>query len=246
MSKDHSSEQGGKEDMGPEFAETLLATLPVPVFYKDPEGRYTGFNSAFLEFTGRCRAELLGKTVLETAPKEIAEKYKKMDDALLASGGLQVYDWKVKRGDGSMREVVYHKAVLRDGKGLVTGLVGAMMDVTERNQAERLLKESEEKLRATLESMDDLVFVFGPEGLLSEFYRTAHPRMITAGYPEPGRHYSEVLPPEVEVPMRVAEAGLRAAMKTQSLDFKAVVDGSVFWYNMRLSARRPLMEDFPA
>ncbi|MFA6433515.1 MAG: PAS domain-containing protein [Elusimicrobiales bacterium] len=220
----------------PEFIEALLSTLPVPVFHKDLAGRYTGFNSAFLKFTGRDAQYFMGKTVFETAPREIAEKYKQKDDELLASGALQIYEWKVKRYDGDIRDVVFHKTVLKDAAGLTYGLIGTILDITDRKRAEDMLKLSEEKLSATLSSLDDLVFVFDGEGILREFYQTSHPHRILGGGASIGRHYSAILPEQAVKLMDSAQTRLRETMKPQDFDFRVPLPDGEVWYNARLSA----------
>ncbi|MDH3559241.1 MAG: PAS domain S-box protein, partial [Deltaproteobacteria bacterium] len=53
------------------FLQTLLDTIPSPVFYKNAEGRYTGCNKAFEDFLGIPAEEIVGKTVYDMGPKEI-------------------------------------------------------------------------------------------------------------------------------------------------------------------------------
>jgi PAS domain S-box-containing protein len=122
------------------FLNTLLDAMPVPVFYKDTEGRYIGFNKAFEAFYGKTHEELVGKSVFDIAPRELAEVYHAKDLELFRNPGVQVYDAKMKDGQGRMHDVVYHKATFTDSGGKVIGLVGAILDITERKQAEEELK----------------------------------------------------------------------------------------------------------
>jgi PAS domain S-box-containing protein len=54
------------------FQQRLIDVLPVPVFYKDSEGRYLGCNSSFEKFFGQKREQIIGKSVYELSPKEFA------------------------------------------------------------------------------------------------------------------------------------------------------------------------------
>ena len=45
------------------LARTLLKSVPVPIFFKDHEGKYLGCNPAFEKFFGRQEAEIVGKDV---------------------------------------------------------------------------------------------------------------------------------------------------------------------------------------
>jgi PAS domain S-box-containing protein len=114
------------------FVAILLDTLPVPVFYKDRDGRYAGCNRSFESFTGLDRCDLVGKTADEIAPLDMASRYAEEDRALYETGsGLQRYDWLVRRADGDLREVRFDKAVLTDRLGRVTGLIGSFVDMTD-------------------------------------------------------------------------------------------------------------------
>ena len=42
------------------FLNILLNSIPVPVFYKDTDGRYLGFNTAYEAFLGKTKNELIG------------------------------------------------------------------------------------------------------------------------------------------------------------------------------------------
>jgi PAS domain S-box-containing protein len=64
------------------FLQTLVDTLPTPIFYKGKDGKYTGCNKAFEEFVGRQREKIIGKTVYDIGPKRIADKYYEKDREL--------------------------------------------------------------------------------------------------------------------------------------------------------------------
>ncbi|MBD3343565.1 MAG: PAS domain S-box protein [Chitinivibrionales bacterium] len=113
------------------FISILMDTIPIPVFFKDREGRYMGCNRAFEKFTGKDRDFLDGKTVWDMAPPEIAEEYARQDNELFSSGTSQRYEWKVKRGDGELRDVKFYKGAFYNEKGEVAGLVGTFTDITE-------------------------------------------------------------------------------------------------------------------
>jgi PAS domain S-box-containing protein len=133
-----------------DFLNTLLETISNPVFYKDEHGRYIGCNKAFESFTGRSRADIVGKTVYDMGPKEIADKYYEKDLELFEKPGKQRYEWKIKSSDGVLRDVIFDKATLKNASGHTVGLVGVISDITERKRSEETLREREETLKAIL------------------------------------------------------------------------------------------------
>ncbi len=121
------------------FIESLLNSIPAPVFYKDKNGRYLGFNRAFKNFYGKGD-ELIGKTVFDFAPYEYAKKYYEMDEELFQKGGVQVYEFKIKDANGELHDVVFHKSLFFDEHGNVEGLIGVVMDETELNVVRKHFK----------------------------------------------------------------------------------------------------------
>lgn len=129
------------------FKSTLLESLPVPVFNKDAAGLYQGFNRAFEDFFGLGKDDLIGKSVFDINPPELARLYHEKDAELFTQGGIQVYDSQIKNKKGEIRDVVFHKAALTDASGNVTGLIGAILDITDRKKAEEKLRAAEDMYR---------------------------------------------------------------------------------------------------
>ncbi|MBA4389310.1 MAG: hypothetical protein C0399_00005, partial [Syntrophus sp. (in: bacteria)] len=113
------------------FQQRLIDALPVPVFYKDSEGRYMGCNSSFEKYFGQKREQIIGKSVYEISLKEIADIYHEKDQDLLRNQGLQVYESTVKDTDGVVHNVFFHKATFLNMDGSVGGLIGAILDITD-------------------------------------------------------------------------------------------------------------------
>lgn len=113
------------------FMQQLVDTIPCPIFFKDDAGRYLGGNRGFEKMTGMAREQFIGKTVYDISPKELADRYRAADDALFANPGTQVYEAHLKGPDGSVHDVVFHKATFSKANGQLGGLVGVIMDITE-------------------------------------------------------------------------------------------------------------------
>ncbi|HBC86698.1 MAG TPA: hypothetical protein DCZ94_07080 [Lentisphaeria bacterium] len=130
-----------------DFLNTLIETIPAPVFYKDRQGKYTGCNKSFEEFLGVSKNEIIGKSVHDIAPMDIAEEYFRRDEELFRNPGQpQVYEWKVKTRKLGLRQVVFSKATFNDYKGNVSGLIGVILDITDLKSAETELKKSRDAL----------------------------------------------------------------------------------------------------
>jgi len=120
-----------------DFLHTLMETIPAPMFYKDNQGRYSGCNAAFATYVGVPKNTLIGKTVFDMAPVDIATEYHQKDLELLRNPGTQNYTWKVLRADGDLRDVIFDKATIHDHDCGVVGLIGIITDITEMVRAKK-------------------------------------------------------------------------------------------------------------
>jgi two-component system, sensor histidine kinase and response regulator len=145
------------------FLQCLLDAIPNPVFYKDAKGLYRGCNKAFEAFIGITREDLIGKSVFELAPGELAELYHKKDEELLNNPGTQVYEAQTKSVEGVLRNVIYYKATFSSVDGTLGGLVGVILDITQRKQVEEELLESERSLKSMLDAVHTGILIIDPE-----------------------------------------------------------------------------------
>jgi PAS domain S-box-containing protein len=164
------------------FLETVLDTIPIPVFYKDLNGIYLGCNQSFATYSGIPKASLIGRSIHDIAPDDLALVYTQMDQQLFRQGGIKVAEGKMIHADGSARDVVIHKAVLPNADGTPAGIVGVLIDTSERKLAERTLAEREILLRTILDSSPQSIFWKDRSGV---FLGCNRPFAIAAGLDHP-------------------------------------------------------------
>ena len=136
-------------------AQELIEALPIPVFFKARDGKHLGANRAWEAYFGVNRDAFIGKTVGELfaqAP-EVAEQHKAADEDLWRNPGTRSYELEVPVHDGRVRHTLNYKATFSGADGEIAGLIGAIIDITDRWRAEqrqtiehritRILSESE-------------------------------------------------------------------------------------------------------
>lgn len=139
----------------------LINAIPIPVFHKDRDGEFIGCNKAFEDFFGLSHDDVIGKNVFDISPQELAAVSDSADKALFRNGGTQTHETIAIDGDGNNHNVIYNKAALTNDDGTQSGLIGTMLDITERKHMESALKESEQRFRNFAESASDWLWETG-------------------------------------------------------------------------------------
>lgn len=158
------------------FLATLLDTIPSPVFYKDADGVYLGCNRAFEEYLGRPRGEIIGEGAASTGPADITDMYARKDRELLENPGRQTYEWKVQGADGTTRDVLFNKATFAGPNGDIGGIIGVMLDISERKATEDALAEGRSRLH---DALHDTVRAMGAVVELRDPYTSGHEQRVT-------------------------------------------------------------------
>ncbi|MHC1713814.1 MAG: PAS domain-containing protein [Solidesulfovibrio sp.] len=118
-----------------DYVRSLVESIPLPVFFKTPDGRYTGCNQAFEALFGLPRCHIIGHTVHDFQTQEMADLFTAKDAELLEHGGWQVYEAELPTVAGP-RHMTLRKSIIREVEGGVVGIVGVLLDITDRKVAE--------------------------------------------------------------------------------------------------------------
>ncbi|MFO1501629.1 MAG: PAS domain-containing protein [Verrucomicrobiota bacterium] len=126
----------------------LIDHLPDNVYVKDVAGRYVLVNQPHARFHGQTDPGwILGKTSVEAFGSQIGPVCAANDDQVLREGStIRDQENTMTDGAGNLCHLLTTKVPLRDGAGLLMGLLGISRDVTERHRAEAKLKKAQSEL----------------------------------------------------------------------------------------------------
>jgi PAS domain S-box-containing protein len=127
---------------------SLVETLPVHVFRKDRDGRFTFANSLFCTTLGRPLAEILGKTDYDFYPAHLADKYREDDVRVMDGGETMNLVEEHQRPDGQKLYVQVLKTPVQGAGGAVVGIQGLFWDITARKRAEEEMQKAKEAAEA--------------------------------------------------------------------------------------------------
>jgi PAS domain S-box-containing protein len=138
----------------------LFETSPDCITQLDREGRYLTANPATSESLGVKLEELIGKTVFEVMPREIAQHRFENIRTVLDEWRTQVFE--DERGGRYFHHMVIPLKTSDQGEAVQV----ITRDITETKLAEEALRRSEQVLESVLESAPDGVYLSDPEGTL--------------------------------------------------------------------------------
>ncbi|HEY3273777.1 MAG TPA: PAS domain S-box protein [Methanocella sp.] len=163
----------------------------------DTEGRFTYISPKIRDTMGYEPAEFIGKTIVAfLAPAHEREVTKDFGRVFTRPEPYSLQETHVLHKDGHEVIVEANAIVVYDGQGRFKGYRGIIRDITARKRTEEALRLAEEKLRNTIENVNDIVWEMGPDARFT--YVSPRVRDILGHGPEHyvGHVISEFMPSE--------------------------------------------------
>ncbi|WP_083811331.1 PAS domain S-box protein, partial [Kamptonema sp. PCC 6506] len=131
-----------------QFLQTVLDTIPLPLFWKNRESVFLGCNHQLAKSLSlTLTSDIIGKTDFELSPIEAqAIAYRASDRRVMESGeGDLGIEETLILPSGEQRLIETHKAPLLDWADNVIGVVGMFQDITDRKQAEQIIQQQAQR-----------------------------------------------------------------------------------------------------
>lgn len=209
----------------------LYDQAPVGYHEIDQDGSFVRVNRTEAELLGYTVEEMTGRSALEFISPDQRELVKKaVQDKIEGRRSPGVFERRYVRKDGTEIDVHIEDGLIFDEEGRVSGIRSTMQNITERKQAERALRESEQNLRALLDAGSESIVLLDLDGTFVACNKTAARRLGRSPEELVGLSLSEVLPPKLEA-SRKAEVH-RAARTGLPVQFEDKRDGRVFFNSL--------------
>lgn len=140
------------------------------------------------------------------------------------------------RSDGALVTAQASALALRDRHGHLTGYASINRDITEQLAAEEELRASEQRNRALLEAMPDLMFLLSAEGVFLDYKSDRSGTLLVPPEAFLGRHISEVLPPSLAEQTLYHIEQLRRTGEVQAFNYQIHIGDQVEEYEARMVA----------
>jgi PAS domain S-box-containing protein len=138
-----------------QLLDTLINTIPSPIYFKDENGVYQGCNKVFSkQILGLTRDRIIGRRphdLPDQIPPPLASAYQREEAKVIEKEGPHSFESQVRCADGRRRDFLFSIAPVPDDDGNFSGSVAVLYDLTEKNKAARDRMEKE-KLKGVLET----------------------------------------------------------------------------------------------
>ncbi|MEO6742889.1 MAG: CHASE domain-containing protein [Caldimonas sp.] len=126
------------------FTQQLMDSVPIPVQFKDLDGRFLGLNGAAERMLKVRREDWIGKTLAQVYPSELAHTHDAIERELIQQSGGRTYEGMTRASDGTLIPVRISKTLFTRADGSVAGTIAAMIDIGDFKKAEQALHEGKE------------------------------------------------------------------------------------------------------
>jgi len=144
--------------------QTLIQTLPDPVWLKDVNGVFLACNAAFGRLFDDTPSGIVGRKDNDYVDDELAAFFQQKDREAIADGQPRTNEeWVTYASDGHRALWETTKTRVCDAQGRVVGALGVARDITERKQMETALRESEQQFRTLTENSPNIIVRYDRE-----------------------------------------------------------------------------------
>lgn len=177
--------------------EIMLDSSPAMIFYKDTKNNCIFVNKTFENKMGIPKSKIEGKSLFEVFPKEYAQAYWQDDLEVIKSGKAKYGIIEKTQTARGTRIVQTDKIPFVDEDGKIIGIIGFIIDITDRKLAEEEVVESEKKFRLAFEnSQDAILWADIKTGILVDCNTAAEKLFEKSKNELVGQHFTTLHPPE--------------------------------------------------
>ena len=146
---------------------TLIENADDQIFLIDETLKVLSLNTSAARTFGKKPEEVVGESILDLFPKEIANGYSENLIKVFKTG--EKYKFETKLITGEIKAwISANLTPVKDQYGKVVSVLGVARDITERKKIEEEVIESEEKLKRILDSSPDAITVTDLNGNIIE------------------------------------------------------------------------------
>lgn len=213
------------------FTKGIIDTAQVIILVLDTEGKIVSYNQYMEKLSGYPLKLKKGLNWFETfLPATDRQKVKQLFLHAINDNNTKGNINPILTRKGELRDIEWYDKTLKNPMGKTTGLISIGLDVSERNQALKKLKESEEKYRTLIEKTKDIIYSSDANGIITYI----SPQVSIYGFKAEnmvGKNFMEFIYPEDQKNFHDASQQAIITQKDAPSSFRIKTPGGeILWF----------------
>lgn len=205
----------------------ILDAIPDFMFRLSREGIYIPFHTT-PQTTPLHPDEIESKKVIDALPPNLAQQLVERMEQVFQTGEMQIFEYSL----GEPGEIRHYEArMINSG---MDEILCILRDITDRKQAEEILRQSEATKQAILAAIPDIMFRLSREGVYLDLNAPRIADLVRPPEELLGRNLAEVLPPEIAKQFLEAIEHVCQTGEAQTFEYQLLLQGLNKYFEARL------------
>jgi two-component system, OmpR family, aerobic respiration control sensor histidine kinase ArcB len=144
----HSNDEAQLQDIY-HYMENIIAEIPISVYWMNKDYIYLGCSNDMAKLLRlKSRHDIVGKTYRDLYDEQSGAHYKRADQKVIQKGVSLSLEEPLYQPDGTKEVYLSKKVPLKNPQGIIIGMLGISVNITERIKMEQALELAKEQAEA--------------------------------------------------------------------------------------------------
>lgn len=193
------------------------------VYFQNSNGEMTAVSDEVMNVLGYTQEDFMQNFKSYNNPDQADFIDSSMKSAIKQGSQHLSLEFDIKHKNGTWLRVKIFEKLIYNEKGVFNGNVGICTDIQEKFESEQKLIKSENRLRAVLNSLPDLIFIYDKEGVFLDYYVKDDSFLITPAETVIGLNFKDILPEPMRTDLAKAFDKTIHSNNIQQIEFELML-----------------------
>ena len=190
------------------------------VYFQNASGKMTAVGEEVMNVLGYTQEEFMQNFKSYNKPDHNDYVNSVFASAIAEKKQNVSIEYDMMHHNGNWVRVKIFEKLLYDEKGEFNGNVGICTDIQEKFESEQKLIKSENRLRAVLNSLPDLIFIYNNEGIFLDYYVKDETLLLAPPDAIMGLNFKDIMPEPMRTDLTIAFERAISTHKIQQIEFE--------------------------